>query len=106
MKRKPVTIENIAESQQLRDLWDKKKILTQTEFGKQFDVGNQSYVNQCLTGRVALTLKVGMAFARHLNCHLAEFSPRLDDELAALVDFATDQRALLHANKLFSVRCA
>jgi hypothetical protein len=104
MRKKPPSPAHVAESQRLVLIWAEKTKLSQAEFGKQFDVGNQSYVHQCLTGRVMLTLKVGIAFARHLNCHLSEFSPRLDDELAKLVDFATDQKALLLTNKLLSLR--
>ena len=101
---KTLTAENKEESRRLCSIWDKKSSLSQCDFGKQFDVGNQSYVSQCLRGRVVLTMKVGIAFARHLNCHLSEFSPRLDDELTALVDFANDQNALLITNKLLFAR--
>ena len=107
MKRsKPPTEEHIAESQRLHAIWKEKTTLSQTQFGKQYALGIQSYVHQCLTGKTILTLKAGIAFARHLNCHLSEFSPRLDDELAKLVDFDNEQKALLVTNKLFSKRGA
>jgi hypothetical protein len=104
MKRKPLTEDQLQEAQKLKALWDINKKTSQAQFGKQFDLGGQTYVAQCLHGKVRLNLKSGMAFAAHLNVHLSEFSPRLDDELAKIVDFDNDQKSILITRKLFSKR--
>jgi hypothetical protein len=104
MKRKPPTEDQLLEGRKLKELWDINKKTSQAEFGKQFDLGNQAYVGQCLHGKVRLNLKAGMAFASHLNVHLSEFSPRLDDELAKIVDFDNDQKSILITRKLFEAR--
>ena len=103
-KSTPPNKEHIAESEKLYAIWRAKTTLSQTQFGAQYALGNQSYVHQCLTGKTILTLKAGIAFAKHLNCHLSEFSSRLDDELARLVEFDNEQKALLVTNRLFSRR--
>jgi len=90
------------ESKALSELWEAKSKLSQGQFGIQFGLGNQSYVHQCLTGKADLNLKSAMAFARHLNCHVSEFSPRLDDEIAKIVDFAYEQQAVLLNKQMFT----
>ena len=104
MKRKPPTEEQLQESKKLKALWDINKKTSQAQFGKQFDLGNQAYVTQCLNGKVRLNLKSAMAFAAHLNVHLSEFSPRIDDELAKIVDFDNYQKSILVTRKLFTRR--
>lgn len=106
LRKSIVTQENIEESCALLKLWNANRKLSQTEFGKQFKVGCQSYVAQCLHGKVALTLRVSIAFCQHLNCHLTEFSPRLQEELNKYISFDFDQNALLTTNKLFEQRKA
>lgn len=103
MKRKPTTLINIEESKKLREIWDRNAKLSQAEFGKEFNLGNQAYVQQCLSGKVALNLKAAMAFASHLNCVISDFSERLDDELAVIVNFDMDQKCrLFQRQKLFT----
>lgn len=101
-KKKQPTEQQIEESKKLYAIWNSKTKLSQAEFGKLYDIGNQSYVHQCLTGEVALTFKVAMAFARHLNCLLDEFSPRLDFELIKIVNFDAEQRTIRANKKLFT----
>ena len=103
MKRKPTNLINWEESRKLREIWDKKSKMSQQKFGKEFDLGGQAYVHQCLTGKVALNLKAAMAFSSHLDCVISDFSKRLDDELAAIVNFDMDQKCrLFQRHKLFT----
>lgn len=104
MKRKPTSDEQKEESRKLYEIWKAKSSLSQSEFGKRYEVGIQGYIHQCLTGKVMLNLKSAMAFARHLNCHVSEFSPRLDDEIAKIVEFDTDQKAIMAGRRLFDRR--
>ena len=102
MKKKPPGKKYVEESKQLHEIWKVRTKLSQAEFGRRYNVGNQSYVHQCLTGEVALTFKVAMAFARHLNCLLGDFSPRLDMELINIVNFDAEQRTIRANSKLFT----
>lgn len=87
----------------MREIWDRKAKISQAKFGKEFDLGNQAYVHQCLSGKVALNLKAAMAFSSHLNCVISDFSKRLDDELAVIVNFDMDQKCrLFQRQKLFT----
>jgi hypothetical protein len=101
MRKKSPSEEGIEESRLLRALWQTKKTLSQAKFGVAYELGNQGYIQQLLSGRVAITLKAGMAFASHLNCHLSEFSPRLDAEVARIVNFDADQKAIMYNKKMF-----
>jgi len=83
-----VTEEHRAESRRLLSIWNRKKAAlaergwaTQEKFGHQFGIGNQSAVAAFLNGRTALSLKAAVAFARGLDCKVADFSPRLADFL-------------------------
>lgn len=102
MKRQTPSEEHKQESKYLLAIWNINRKLTQAEFGTAFNLGNQSYVRQCLNGEVMLNLKAAMAFASHLNCLVSDFSPRLDDELAKIVNFDMDQKALRANRKLFT----
>ena len=104
MKRSEPTEAHQEESKRLLALWDIRRTLSQAEFGRAFNVGNQSYVWQCLHGKVILNLKTAMAFATHLRCPLYAFSTRLDDELAVYVNFDNEQRALIATDRLFTRR--
>lgn len=104
MRRKPTTDAQKEESRKLFEIWKARSSLSQSEFGKRYDLGGQGYIHQCLTGKVGITLRVGMAFATHLNCHLSEFSPRLDDQLAAIVEFDAHQKAIMAGRRLFDRR--
>lgn len=83
-----VTEEHRGESRRLLSIWNRKKATlaergwaTQEKFGHQFGIGNQSAVAAFLNGRTALSLKAAVAFARGLDCKVADFSPRLADLL-------------------------
>ena len=103
MKRKPTTKENIEESKKLLKIWEANKKCSQAIFGKQYGLGGQAYIHQCLHGKVALNLKAAMAFASHLGCIISDFSPRLDDELAVIVNFDMDQKCrMFQRQKLFT----
>ena len=55
---------------------------TQDSFGAMFGIGNQAAVGHFLHGRSAISLKAAVAFAKGLDCKVADFSTRL----AALLD--------------------
>lgn len=81
------------EAQKLTVLWDAAKDntsnhLSQAAFAKKYKVGGQAFINQMLGGERSINLKVGMKFASYLRCSIADFSPRLRDELAIYVAFA------------------
>ena len=81
------------EAQKLTALWDAAKdntsnSLSQAAFAKKYKVGGQAFINQMLGGERSINLKVGMKFASYLRCSIADFSPRLRDELAIYVAFA------------------
>ena len=106
MKRKPTTDEQKEESRKLYEIWKARSSLSQSEFGKRYDLGIQGYIHQCLTGKVAITLRVGMAFAKHLDCHLSDFSPRLNDQVASIVEFYMHQTTIMAGRRLFNRRQA
>jgi transcriptional regulator with XRE-family HTH domain len=102
MKRQIPSEEHKEESYRLQIIWRFRKKISQKEFGKQYELGNQSYIAQCLNGKVILNLKAAIAFAKHLNCLISDFSPRLDDELSEIVNFDMDQKCLRANQKLFN----
>lgn len=79
-----VTDEHKAEAKRLKEIWQSAPRQTQDEFGERFDVGNQSAVGQFLNGRVPLSLKAAVGFARGLGVSVADFSPRLAAEIERL----------------------
>jgi|GEM_PF-719874 len=66
------------------ELWKSRPRPTQAEFGEMYEIGNQSAVGHFLHGRTPLSPKAAAGFARGLNCRVADFSPRLADQLGGL----------------------
>lgn len=97
-RKKDATLsdENVQESVRLKALWDKSTHgLTQKAFGKEFDIGNQGMVWQCLNGKIApISLKAAMGFARGLGVDIADFSPRLAELAAKSAQFAPKRPAV------------
>jgi hypothetical protein len=92
-KKAVVTEENMQESARLKKLWEQRKRvhnLNQTDFGEKFGIGTQGAVWMCLNGRMAISFKAGIGFARGLRCDLAEFSPRLANMAGAVAAAALD----------------
>lgn len=80
-KKSKITDENRAESAALLSIWKEKHTLSQHDFGEAYDLGNQSNVGHYLHARSQINLKAALAFAAHLECKVADFSPRLAREL-------------------------
>lgn len=82
-KIEPVHIEEAAN---LRRLFENREAprLTQAAFGEKFEIGSQAVVWQYLNARIPLNMEKAVRFAKGLGCDIAEFSPRLADDMRAL----------------------
>ena len=80
-KKSKITDENRAETAALLSIWKEKHTLSQHDFGEAYGLGNQSNVGHYLHARSQINLKAALAFAAHLECKVADFSPRLAREL-------------------------
>lgn len=80
----------IEEAAKLRALFDKrpKPRLSQAKFGEEFQIGSQGVVWQYLNAHIPLNIKQAVRFAKGLNCSVADFSPRLYEELKPLQEAA------------------
>lgn len=92
-RKAKVTPENLAEAERLRAIWRDTPHLNQTEFGEQFEIGNQSAVGQFLRGVTPLSLKAARGFAKGLDCQIGDFSPRLAAEIDALTPHTSNPEA-------------
>jgi hypothetical protein len=79
-----VTDEHREEARLLKEIWKREKRPTQAEFGESYGIGGQSAVANFLNGDSALSLNAARGFAFGLGCTIADFSPRLAREVAAL----------------------
>jgi len=57
----------------------KDRGISQSQFGLDNDIGNQSMVSQYLTGKRPLNVASAIAFARGIGVRIDDFSPRLAD---------------------------
>lgn len=96
-KKSKITAENRAESAALLAIWKAKHTLSQNDFGEAYGLGNQSNVGHYLHARNAINLKAAMAFASHLDCDIADFSPRLARELKSVSPSETTHSMDEHA---------
>lgn len=99
-KKAKVTPEQLEECSKLRGLYDqriakigKKNMPSQERIGVDYGIGTQSMVGHFLGGRSALTLDAAVAFARLLECEVADFSPRLAAKQRELAMAAKDPLA-------------
>lgn len=99
-RRGKITPENLDEARKLKALWEgsyehrkRAGLHSQGSFGAQYEIGNQAAVGFFLNGKTALSAKAAAGFARGLGCSVADFSPRLADELAALCESITTTNA-------------
>lgn len=84
-KRAKITDEHRQEAARLKALWDDgRPRRTQAVFGEVYGLGNQANVGHYLAARSPLNAKAAAAFASELKCSVADFSPRLADEIAQL----------------------
>lgn len=81
--RKPIDTEQAEVAARLKALFQKNTTLSQQEFGLLYDIGTQGAVWQYLNGVRPLNISAALRFARRLNCHVSDFSPRLGAELAS-----------------------
>lgn len=81
--KKPVILPvHEEEARRLRGIFQAKSTLSQLAFGAEYGVGSQGMVWQYLNAHAPLNVSAAMKFARGLGCDIAEFSPRLADELS------------------------
>lgn len=110
MAKRTITDEHREEARKLRELWAQRlpalKLAgqgTQESFGQAYSIGNQAAVGFFLNGKVALSLKAALAFARGLGVPVSEFSPRLaammagDEATTKVVHVTHDEAAILAA---------
>lgn len=84
---------NTQEASALKRLYKARVTMSQQAFGDLYQIGSQGMVWQYLNGKRPLNKDAAMKFARGLNCQIEDFSPRLADELAAMVvSYATNMR--------------
>lgn len=77
-----ITSEHFLEAQRLRKIWDETPNKpSQVVFGEKFSIGNQSAVGQFLNGKLPLSMKAAVGFAKGLGCNISDFSPRLALEI-------------------------
>lgn len=59
---------------------------SQQAFGSESGIGNQAMVSHYLLARSPLNLKAALKFAKWIPCSIAEFSPRLAEELNEILE--------------------
>ena len=93
-RRRPAKIESVhvEESALLKKLFAERATVSQEKFGLEYEIGTQGMVSQYLLARSPLNLSSALKFAKGLNCEIAEFSPRLAEELRGVAIY--DQKAL------------
>lgn len=82
-KSKKAKIEPVhkEESVRLKALFEKRAGMSQGAFGLEFGIGSQGMVWQYLNARSPLNLEAAIKFAAGLRCSIADFSPRLAEQL-------------------------
>lgn len=68
----------------LKRLYDQRvpEGMTQADFGRIYDIGNQSMVAQYLNGTRPLNYDVAAKFARALKCKIEDFCPEMANTLS------------------------
>lgn len=101
-KQGKVTEENVREAARLKAIWEETASRraedgagTQLAFGEKYGIGSQGAVGFFLNGETALSLKAAVGFAAGMYCRVADFSPRLAEQL-----FHFDRRNVLSAEVL------
>lgn len=92
-KSSKLTPENIEESARLKALYlAARHGLSQEAFGAKYDIGNQGAVWQCLNGKgMPISMKAAIGFAKGIGCDIADFSPRLAAEAAAVASVSPQE---------------
>lgn len=80
-RRKPLEPWQIDDAARLKAIYEAAGGESQEKFGARTNIGGQALVWQYLNGYIPLNLKVAVRFASGLNCRVADFSPRLAEEL-------------------------
>jgi transcriptional regulator with XRE-family HTH domain len=68
-----------ADAQRLKRLYEERvpEGMSQGDFGKRFEIGNQSMVSQYLSGHRPLNYDAAAKFAKGLRCTIADISPEM-----------------------------
>ena len=82
----PITAEQAQECSALKRLFEEKSTMSQRAFAKTYGLGTPGNLNQYLTGRRPLNLKVAMIMSKALGIQISDFSPRLSQEIAMIKD--------------------
>lgn len=81
--RKPLSPTPDDDARRLKELYNERTTLSQTEFGARFDIGNQGAVWQYLNGRRPLNMKAAKGFASGLGVNIEDFSPAIAEAIKA-----------------------
>lgn len=81
--RKPLSPTSDDDARRLKELYNERTTLSQTEFGARFDIGNQGAVWQYLNGRRPLNMKAAKGFASGLGVNIEDFSPAIAEAIKA-----------------------
>lgn len=79
-RHKPLTQWQKEDAARLKALFANQR-LSQEAFGERHHIGTQGVVWQYLNGKIPLNLNAALKFARGIGCDVAEFSPRLAEQL-------------------------
>lgn len=102
MSNAPLSDLQKADAKRLYELFKLKKQelrLTQESLAHEMGFSGQTVVSQYLTGRIPLNIRVAVAFARHLQVAVGDFSDTLQREIDELAEFASG-RPVPHTEKV------
>jgi hypothetical protein len=84
MKKSKMTDWQIDDAHRLSEVWERKKSMSQAEFGASTGIGTQGMVHQYLAGLTPLNLSAVGKFAAGLGVLIDEISPTLADQIREL----------------------
>lgn len=84
MKKSTMTTWQIEDAERLSAIWEKKKTMSQAEFGATTGIGTQGMVHQYLAGLAPLNLSAVGKFAAGLDVLIDDISPTLADQIREL----------------------
>lgn len=96
MKKAKLEDWQLEDAKRLRETWDEKKTMSQTEFGATMGIGSQGMVNQYLQGLTPLNHRAVGKFAKGLGVLIDEISPTLADEIRELYTLCESRASSRH----------
>jgi transcriptional regulator with XRE-family HTH domain len=84
MKKSKMTQWQVDDARRLSAIWERKKTMSQAEFGATTGIGTQGMVHQYLAGLTPLNLSAAGKFAAGLGVLIDEISPTLADQVREL----------------------